>query len=226
VVFGILNGIDPMGADVVLVNLYGTCPVVPLGVMMLGVKPCDGGGFEESGVGDGAIGVKGTDAPDGGGGTGDGAIVIGDGGIGDGDGGIGDGDGGIGDGDGTDGDGDGGVGTGLGTGPGAEVVPVVLFFLHLQNFFSGFGGAGLYGGTVGREGGGPVIGSLPGIKTGSSNMNIGIGSSPPIRTGSSPPIKTGSSPPIRTGSSHKSISIGSSPYPEKFPLIGIGSSIR
>jgi len=238
VLFGILNGIDPMGADVVLVNLYGTCPVVPLGVMMLGVKPCDGGGFEESGVGDGAIGVRGTDAPDGGGGTGDGATVIGDGGIGDGDGTDGEGDGGIGDGDGTDGegdggigdgdgtDGDGGVGTGLGTGPGAEVVPVVLFFLHLQNFFSGFGGAGLYGGTVGREGGGPVIGSLPGIKTGSSNMNIGIGSSPPIRTGSSPPIKTGSSPPIRTGSSHKGISIGSSPYPEKFPLIGIGSSIR
>jgi len=226
VLFGILNGIDPMGADVVLVNLYGTCPVVPLGVMMLGVKPCDGGGFEESGVGDGAIGVKGTDAPDGGGGTGDGAIVIGDGGVGDGDGGIGDGDGGIGDGDGTDGDGDGGVGTGLGTGPGAEVDPVVLFFLHLQNFFSGFGGAGLYGGTVGSEGGGPVIGSLAGIKTGSSNINIGIGSSPPIRTGSSPPIKTGSSPPIRTGSSHKGISIGSSPYPEKLPLIGIGSSIR
>jgi len=219
VLFGILNGIDPMGADVVLVNLYGTCPVVPLGVMMLGVKPCDGGGFEESGVGDGARGVKGTDAPDGGGGTGDG-------GIGDGDGGIGDGDGGIGDGDGTDGDGDGGVGTGLGTGPGAEVDPVVLFFLHLQNFFSGFGGAGLYGGTVGSEGGGPVIGSLAGIKTGSSNINIGIGSSPPIRTGSSPPIKTGSSPPIRTGSSHKGISIGSSPYPEKLPLIGIGSSIR
>ena len=93
---------------------------------MLGVKPCDGGGFEESGVGDGAIGVKGTDAPDGGGGTGDGAIVIGDGG-------VGDGDGGIGDGDGTDGDGDGGVGTGLGTGPGAEVDPEVQF--HILGFF-------------------------------------------------------------------------------------------
>lgn len=231
--FGILNGIDPMGAGVVLVSLYGTCPVVPLGVMKLGVKPCDGCGFEDSGAGDGARGVIGTDAPDGGGGTGDGAIVIGDGVIGDGDGGIDDGDGGIGDGDGgigagvgTDGEGDGGVGTGDGTGPGAEVDPVVLFFLHLQNFFSGFGGAGLYGGTVGSEGGGPDIGSFSGIKTGSSNMKIGIGSSPPMRIGSSPPIKTGSSPPISTGSSHKGIPIGSSPYPEKLPLIGIGSSIR
>merc|ERR1719233_1469964 len=205
-----------MGAGVVLVSLYGTCPVVPLGVMKLGVKPCDGCGFEDSGAGDGARGVIGTDAPDGGGGTGDGAIVIGGGG-------IGDGDGGIGAGVGTDGEGDGGVGTGDGTGPGAEVDPVVLFFLHLQNFFSGFGGAGLYGGTVGSEGGGPDIGSFSGIKTGSSNMKIGIGSSPPMRIGSSPPIKTGSSPPISTGSSHKGIPIGSSPYPEKLPLIGIGS---
>ena len=133
--FGILNGIDPMGAGVVLVSLYGTCPVVPLGVMKLGVKPCDGCGFEDSGARDGARGVIGTDAPDDGGGTGDGAIVIGDGvigdgdgGIDDGDGGIGDGDGGIGAGDGTDGEGDGGVGTGDGSGTGAEVDPGIQFY--------------------------------------------------------------------------------------------------
>jgi len=57
VLLGILKGMDPIGpevvldptgAGVVLVNLYGTCPEVPLGVMMVGVKP---GGEGGSGVG-------------------------------------------------------------------------------------------------------------------------------------------------------------------------------
>lgn len=215
VLFGILNGMDPFGPGVVFVNLYGTCPVVPLGVITVGVKPEDGRGVGDSGldgVGDVAICVT-----DGGVGVGDGGIDVGDGGVGAGAGGVGDGEGGIGDGDGWVGAGDGGVGDGdggldVGEGEGSVDV-VVLFFLHLQNFFSGLGGAGLYGGIVGSSGAGPVIGGgLSGIKTGSSNEKvIGTGSSPPIKTGSSPPIKTGSSPPIRTGSSHKGIEIGSSP---------------
>ena len=43
VLLGILKGMDPMGPGVVLlVNLYGTCPIVPLVVRILGVNP--GGG--------------------------------------------------------------------------------------------------------------------------------------------------------------------------------------
>ena len=38
VLMGILNGIDSIGPVAVLVNLYGVCPVVPLGVRILGVK--------------------------------------------------------------------------------------------------------------------------------------------------------------------------------------------
>jgi len=63
VLFGILNGIDPLGVVVGVVNLYGvnlygTCPVVPLGVMILGVKPGDGSGFEDSGeIGEPGLGI-------------------------------------------------------------------------------------------------------------------------------------------------------------------------
>jgi len=242
VLFGNLKGRDPMGCPVVLVNLNGICPVVPLTVMILGVKPWSGvpwvgeGGIipdvkvGTGGVGDGAIGV----------GDGDGIVGDGDGptGVGDGAVGVGDGTEGVGDGtegDGTEGDGDGTEGVGDGTegdGEGPGVTKSV--FLHLQNFFSGFGGDGSYGGTTGSVGCGIVVCMFSSISIGSSNMNIGIGSSPPMRIGSSPPmkigssppIKTGSSPPIRTGSSNNDIRIGSSQNPEPFPLIGIGSSMR
>jgi hypothetical protein len=93
VLFGILNGRDPIGPGVVFVNLYGTCPDVPLGVITLGVKPEDGRGVGDSaldGVGDGAICVT-----DGGVGDGEAEIVVGDGGVGAGDDGVGDGDGGL-----------------------------------------------------------------------------------------------------------------------------------
>ena len=39
VLFGILKGMYPLGPTDVFVNLKGTCSVVPLGVMRLGVKP-------------------------------------------------------------------------------------------------------------------------------------------------------------------------------------------
>ena len=53
VLLGILKGMDPMGPGVVLlVNLYGTCPEVPLGVRMLGVNPGGGAVPDGSDTGD------------------------------------------------------------------------------------------------------------------------------------------------------------------------------